>query len=270
MNQYLIDMAEKIRDVTLHSIAKVGKGHIGGCMSLCEVMSVLYFKQLNISPEEPEWENRDRFILSKGHAGPVVYSALALKGFFPEKELLTLNKVGTNIPSHCDEKKTKGIDMTTGSLGQGFSASVGMACAAKLSKQNIYIYVIIGDGESQEGQVWEAAMYAGNKGLDNLIAFTDYNKMQIDGKTQEVNGLEPLDDKWNSFNWHTQAVDGHDVDQIDTAIENAKKIQGKPSMIILNTIKGKGEPSAENLLESHSMKYTEEMYEMRGEKYEDV
>ncbi|MEG0275153.1 MAG: transketolase [Longicatena sp.] len=250
--------ANCIRKLTLQTIARVGKGHVGGALSLCEVMSVLYYKQMNIDPLHPKWEDRDRFILSKGHAGPVVYAALALKGYFDVKELETMNEIGTRIPSHCDGRLTTGIDMTTGSLGQGFSVASGMASAAKLDKKNFYIYCIIGDGESQEGQVWEVAMYAGNHQLDNLIVFTDYNKMQIDGLTSEINSLEPLDKKWEAFNWYVQTVDGHDIKAIDKAIDNAKKIKGKPSMIILNTVKGKGAYFAENNLASHSMNVSKE------------
>ena len=251
-------MANEIRKLTLRTIANVGKGHVGGALSLCEVISVLYFKQLNIDPKQPDWILRDRFVLSKGHAGPVVYAALALRGYFDEKELETMNQLGTKIPSHCDGRLTTGIDMTTGSLGQGFSAAAGMACAAKLDKHDLYIYCIIGDGESQEGQIWETAMYAGNHQLDHLIAFTDNNNMQIDGLTSDINSLKPLDKKWEAFNWHVQVIDGHDVNEIDDAIEQAKKSKGKPSMIILNTIKGKGAYFAENRLDSHSMKVTKE------------
>lgn len=231
--------AVEIRKMTLRSITNVGKGHIGGTMSLCEVMSVLYFKYMNVRPEDPLWEDRDRFVLSKGHAGPVVYGALVLKGFLSPDELKTMNRFGSRLPSHCDRKLTKGIDMSTGSLGQGISTAVGMALGAKLDKRPCFIYTIIGDGESQEGQVWEAAMLAGSRRLDNLIAFTDYNKLQIDGYTGDVNDLEPLDKKWEAFGWHVQSIDGHDIKAIDYAIDMARKTKGKPSMILLNTSKGK-------------------------------
>lgn len=253
--------AVEIRKLTLRSITNVGKGHIGGTMSLCEVMSVLYFKYMNVRPKEPLWEDRDRFILSKGHAGPVVYAALVLKGFLSPDELKTMNRFGSRLPSHCDRKLTRGIDMSTGSLGQGISTAVGMALGAKLDKRPSFIYTIIGDGESQEGQIWEAAMLAGSRRLDNLIAFTDYNKLQIDGYIGEVNDLEPLDKKWEAFGWHVQSIDGHDIEEIDYAIDMARKTKGKPSMILLNTSKGKGVGFAENRAESHSMNITEEMYE---------
>lgn len=258
-NKELVQKAREIRRLTIQSIAKVGKGHIGGTLSLCEVMSVLYFKYLNVRSEEPLWENRDRFVLSKGHAGPVVYSALALKGFLNISELESMNRFGSRLPSHCDRKLTCGIDMTTGSLGQGFSAAVGMALGAKLDRKKCRIYTIIGDGESQEGQIWEAAMLAGNRRLDNLIAFTDYNRLQIDGYVGEVNDLEPLDKKWQAFGWQVQSINGHDVAAIDYAVDLARKTKGRPSMIILNTSKGKGAYFAENKLESHSMNITGEM-----------
>lgn len=253
--------AQEIRKLTFETIGYVGKGHVGGCMSLCEVMSVLYFSQMNVRPEDPQWKHRDRFVLSKGHAGPVVYSALALRGFFDREELKSMNALGTSIPSHCDATRTTGVDVTTGSLGQGFSVAVGIALAAKLDREAFYIYPIIGDGESQEGLVWEAAMLAGNKGLDNIIAFVDYNKLQIDDYVAKVNGLEPLTDKWAAFGWDVQSVDGHNVEEIDQAVSKAKQSKGKPHMIILNTVKGKGISFAENVITNHSMTVSKDMFE---------
>ena len=262
--------AHEIRTLTLETIGHVGKGHLGGCMSLCEVMSVLYFSQMNVRPENPQWKHRDRFILSKGHAGPVVYSALALRGYFDREALKSLNELGTSIPSHCDATRTAGVDVTTGSLGQGFSVAVGIALAAKLDREALYVYPIIGDGESQEGLVWEAAMLAGNKGLDNIIGFTDYNNLQIAGHVSEVNGLEPLADKWAAFGWDVQSVDGHDVEEIDQAVSRAKQDGGKPHMIILRTVKGKGISFAENVVTNHSMTISKDVLErelklLRGE-----
>ena len=262
--------AHEIRTLTLETIGHVGKGHLGGCMSLCEVMSVLYFSQMNVRPENPQWKHRDRFILSKGHAGPVVYSALALRGYFDREALKSLNELGTSIPSHCDATRTAGVDVTTGSLGQGFSVAVGIALAAKLDREALYVYPIIGDGESQEGLVWEAAMLAGNKGLDNIIGFTDYNNLQIDGHVSEVNGLEPLADKWAAFGWDVQSVDGHDVEEIDQAVSRAKQDGGKPHMIIVRTVKGKGISFAENVVTNHSMTISKDVLErelklLRGE-----
>jgi len=254
-------IAEKIRYLTVDEIGTLGVGHIGGSLSISNVLSSLYFDAMNIDPENPDKDDRDRLVLSKGHGGPALYATLALKGYIPMEELKTLNQPDTNLPSHCDRTKTRGIDMTTGSLGQGFSAAVGMAVGAKYRKLPSYIYTIIGDGESQEGQIWEAAMYAGSHKLDNLIAFTDYNKMQIDGYVEEINGLYPLEDKWKAFGWNVYSVDGHSCREICLAIDKAKKIKNYPCMIILNTIKGKGCYFAENLLACHNMSITPEMKE---------
>lgn len=256
----LAEKAHEIRKQTIECIGKLGVGHIGGCLSLPEVLSVLYYDAMNIDPKDPKKTDRDRFVLSKGHGGPALYATLALKGYFGMDWLDTLNQLNTNLPSHCDMQRTPGIDMTTGSLGQGFSAAVGMAIAAKINQQSCNIYTIIGDGESQEGQIWEAAMLAGNRKLDNLIAFTDFNKMQLDGYIDDFNGLYPLEDKWKAFGWHVQSVNGHDVEQISYAIDNAKKIKQRPSMILLNTIKGKGGYFCENNLASHNMAVSEEMW----------
>jgi transketolase len=256
----LEEKACEIRKLTIQSIGKLGVGHIGGALSLCEVLSALYFEVMNVDAKDSKKADRDRLVLSKGHGGPALYATLALKGFIPIEELDTLNRPNTHLPSHCDMKLTNGIDMSTGSLGQGFSAAAGMATAAKLDKQNFFIFSIIGDGESQEGQIWEAAMFAASRKLDNFIAFTDYNRMQLDGFTEDVNGLEPLDKKWEAFGWHVQMVDGHDIAQILYAIDNAKKIKGKPSMILLNTIKGKGGYFCENMVASHNMAINEETW----------
>lgn len=255
---FLHKKAKEIRKLTIETIGKLGVGHIGGSLTLCEVLSVLYFDAMKVFPEDSKNPERDRLVLSKGHGGPALYATLALKGFLKQEELETLNRPNTHLPSHCDRCLTNGIDMSTGSLGQGFSAAVGMAVAAKMDKLPIHVYAIIGDGESQEGQIWEAAMASGNRRLDNLIAFTDYNKMQIDGYTDEINSLEPLDKKWESFGWQVQTIDGHDVYQIQRAIDKAKKLRGKPHMIILDTIKGKGGYFCENQVTSHNMSITEE------------
>lgn len=255
--EMLKEKAKEIRKLTIQAIGELGVGHIGGALSLCEVLSVLYFDAMNVDADNSKMENRDRFVLSKGHGGPAVYATLALKGFIPMEELHTLNRPNTHLPSHCDMKLTNGIDMSTGSLGQGFSAATGMALAAKMDQRDLYVYAIVGDGESQEGQIWEAAMLAGSRRLDNFIAFTDYNKMQLDGYIEDVNGLYPLDKKWEAFGWHVQTVDGHDVQAIAHAIDNAKKVKGKPSMIILDTIKGKGGYFCENMVASHNMNIDE-------------
>ncbi|HHW00284.1 MAG TPA: transketolase [Clostridiaceae bacterium] len=256
------EKSKEIRRLTIECIGNLGVGHIGGCLSIVDVLTVLYYSQMNVDPANPKMEGRDRLIISKGHAGPALYATLASKGFFPKDELYTLNRLGTNLPSHCDMNKTPGVDMTTGALGQGFSCAVGIAIGSKIKKDGAYIYTIIGDGESQEGQIWEAAMLAAHKKLDNLIAFTDYNKLQIDGPIDEVNSLSDLPAKWESFGWHVQRIDGHDHFAIYEAIEKAKKTEGKPSMIILDTIKGKGVSFIEAVgAGNHNMPITKEQLE---------
>ena len=245
MSEDLKKISLDIRCDVLKSIGHLGVGHIGGCLSVVELLSVLYFEAMNIDPANPKTPGRDRFICSKGHAGPAVYAALANRGYFDRKELLTLNEGGTNLPSHCDMNRTVGIDMTTGSLGQGFSCAVGVALGSKLEEDGATIYTLIGDGESQEGQIWEAAMFAAAKGLDNLIAFTDYNKLQIDDLVAKVNDVAPLAEKWAAFGWNVIEVeDGNDVDQVSEAVRHAKLGvgSGKPTMVILNTLKGCGVP----------------------------
>lgn len=237
----LKNICREVRYLTMAAIGRVGVGHIGGSLSVVEALVVLYYRHMRIDPRNPRMEGRDRFVLSKGHAGPALYSVLACKGYFDKSLLATLNAPETLLPSHCDMIRTPGVDMTAGSLGQGISCAVGIAIGARLKKDGARIYSVIGDGESQEGQVWEAAMYAAQMKLDNLIAFTDYNKQQLDGAIDDVNSLEPLLDKWAAFGWNVlDVVDGHDVEEIDDAIVQAKTCQGKPSMIILNTVKGKG------------------------------
>jgi transketolase len=243
--------ATRMRIETIRQIATRGFGHIGGAMSICDVLSVLYGDVMKIDPKNPKMENRDWFICSKGHAGPAVYSALALRGFFPVEELKTLNQHGTNFPSHCDRTKTPGIDVTTGSLGQGLSAAIGVALGHRLDKKDNYVYVILGDGECDEGQVWEAALYAAQKRTSNLIAFVDYNKQQIDGYTKDVNDLGDMREKFENFGWYSLSVDGSNVEEIEEAIQKAKEQKEKPSMIILNTRKGEGCSFAENTLNNH-------------------
>ena len=250
MNPELKEICKDIRCDILTCIAHLGVGHIGGCLSLVELLAVLYFKEMNIDPAEPKMAGRDRLVCSKGHAGPAVYAALANRGYFPKEELLTLNQGGTHLPSHCDMNLTTGIDMTTGSLGQGFSCAVGVALGSKLEKDGATIYTMIGDGESQEGQIWEAAMFAAAKKLDNLIAITDYNKLQIDDTVAKVNDIAPLGDKWAAFGWNVIEVeDGNDVEQVSAAVKHAKLGLGggKPTMVILNTVKGCGVKWIEDL-----------------------
>lgn len=250
----LKEKANQIRILTLEAIGYLGVGHVGGCMSLVEVLTLLYYRHMQVDPQDPRRRDRDQLVLSKGHAGPTLYSILADKGFFPGEWLHTLNKGGTRLPSHCDRNLTPGIDMTTGSLGQGLSAAIGIALGNRLDGINRTVYAIIGDGESNEGQVWEAAQAAAQFKLNHLIAFTDSNRLQLDGFMNEVMNIEDLVAKWHSFGWFTQRVDGHDFKQMDEAIILAKGQEAKPSMIILDTIKGKGVAFAENQPANHNMK----------------
>ena len=250
MNYDLKRMAREIRCDVIHSIAHLGVGHIGGCLSVVELVTVLYFEAMHIDPKNPNMEGRDRFISSKGHAGPAVYAALANRGYFDKSVLLTLNQGGTKLPSHCNMRLTPGIDMTTGSLGQGFSCAVGISLGAKLAKDGARVYALVGDGECQEGQIWEAAMFAAAKKLDNLIGFVDVNRLQIDGTVAEVNDVEPLADKWAAFGWNVIDVPrGNDVEAVSAAVKQAKaKLgSGKPTMVLLRTVKGCGMKWAEDL-----------------------
>ena len=250
MNCNLKDVAREIRCDVIHSIAHLGVGHIGGCLSVVELMAVLYFEAMNIDPKNPKMEGRDRFICSKGHAGPAVYAALANRGYFDKSVLLTLNQGGTKLPSHCNMRLTPGIDMTTGSLGQGFSCAVGAALGAKIARDGARVYTLLGDGECQEGQIWEAAMFAAAKRLDNLIGFVDVNRLQIDGAVAEVNDVEPLADKWAAFGWKVIDVPkGNDVEAVSAAVKQAKANLGggKPTMVLLRTVKGCGMKWAEDL-----------------------
>lgn len=231
------------KDIQMHimkTIASLGVGHVGGSLSIADLLAVLYGKEMKYDSQRPDWEERDWLVCSKGHAGPAVYSALAIKGFFPESELLTLNRPGTHLPSHCDRNLTTGIDMTTGSLGQGASTAAGVAYGMKLDHKENKVYLILGDGECQEGQVWEMALFAAQRKISNLIAFVDYNHIQLDGFTDDICSLGDMKAKFESFDWYTQDIDGHDIEAIAEAIENAKAQSERPSMIILETQKGHG------------------------------
>ena len=249
--------ANDIRRETIKCIGHLGVGHVGGALSIVDVLAVLYSGVMNIDPADPKKDDRDFLVCSKGHAGPAVYSTLALKGYFPMEMLLTLNQLGTNLPSHCDMNRTPGIDMTTGSLGQGSSTAMGIACGNRLKGLDNYTYLILGDGEINEGQVWEAALFANAKKLDHVIAFVDYNKLQLDDFTDKVCPLLDIAAKFESFGWYGQDIDGHDVEAIAKAIDNAKK-SGKPSVIVLNTIKGKGYHKIENSASNHNMNISAE------------
>ena len=247
----------EIRLETLKEIKNLGFGHIGGAMSIVETLAVLYGKVMKINPKDPKWEVRDWLVVSKGHAGPAVYATLALKGYFSKEELMTLNKPKTNLPSHCDRNKTIGIDMTTGSLGQGMSTAIGVALGNRLDEKDNYTYLILGDGECDEGQIWEGALFAHHHKLSHLIAFIDNNKKQLDGYTKEINDLGNIGNKFASFGWSTQDVDGNNIEKIYEAIEKAKKEQGKPSVIILDTIKGQGLKFVEDTMANHHMRFSD-------------
>jgi transketolase len=247
--------AREIRKLTIEEIGTLGSGHIGGSMSIADVLALLYFHRMKVDPANPRWEDRDQLVVSKGHAGPAVYAALALKGFFPKEWLATLNQGGTRLPSHCDRNLTPGIDMTAGSLGQGFSAAIGIALALRMDRRPSRVYTIIGDGESDEGQIWEGALFAAAQGISNLTAFTDYNKQQLDGYTKDIMDLGDLAAKWTAFGWYTQEVDGHDLAALDGAVEKTLARKDKPSMIIMHTLKGKGCSFAEGVEKNHSMAF---------------
>ena len=250
--------ATEIRITTLEVLGNLGFGHVGGSMSVTELLTALYFGDLmRYDPKKPRWEGRDWLIMSKGHAGPTLYTILAMLEFFPMSELPTLNRGGTHLPSHCDRNLTVGVDMTTGSLGLGMSVAVGVALGHRLDGKENRVYLIVGDGECQEGQVWEAALYAAQKGLSSLITFVDYNHQQLDGYTRDINDLGDLKSKFECFGWHAQEIDGHDFSQIFNAVEKAWGEKDRPSAIVMNTIKGKGCTYAEGVLKNHHMVVSE-------------
>lgn len=229
-----------IRQHIISMLGQAGSGHPGGSLSAADIVTTLYFHEMNVDPKNPKWPDRDRFVLSKGHAAPVLYAALAEKGFFPVEELQTLRKIGSRLQGHPSMKHLPGVEMSTGSLGQGLSTANGMALAARLDGKNYRVYVMLGDGEIQEGQVWEAAMAAAHYKLDNVVAFLDHNGLQIDGLTAEVMSPEPVSDKWRAFGWHVEEIDGHNLSEIISALAKAREVKGQPTMIVANTVKGKG------------------------------
>jgi transketolase len=252
---YLKGQAKEIRKLTIEEIGTLGTGHIGGTMSIADVLALLYFHRMKVDPAQPRLKDRDQLVVSKGHAGPAVYAALALKGYFPKEWLGTLNQGGTKLPSHCDRNLTPGIDMTAGSLGQGFSAALGIALGLRLDKSSARVYTIIGDGETDEGQIWEAALFGAAHHMSNVTAFTDYHKQQLDGYTKDILDLGDLKAKWEAFGWHTLEVDGHDMEALDEAIEKSIAEKDKPSMIIMNTLKSKGFVFGEGIEKNHSMAF---------------
>lgn len=251
--QDLKKLALEIRYESLNMMSKHGFGHVGGSLSIADAMAVLYGKQMKYKSDDPKWEGRDYLVMSKGHCAPALYSALAIEGFFPKEELLTMNELGTRLPSHADKNKAPGVDMTTGSLGQGVSCALGMALGLKLQGKDNMVYSIIGDGEAQEGQVWETMLIAPNKKVSNFIVLIDNNKQELDGFTDDISSLGDVRLKAEAFGWHAVEVDGHDVDAIDAAIEECKK-SDKPGFIVLDTIKGKGWPAMEKNPGNHAMR----------------
>jgi transketolase len=245
--------AQQVRESILRMVYAANSGHCGGSLSAADLVTALYFHIMRVNPQDPKWEDRDRFILSKGHACPVIYAALALRGYFPQEELGTLRAINSRLQGHPDMRKTPGLDATTGSLGQGLSLGVGMALAAKIGGKGYRVYVLMGDGETNEGQIWEAAACAAKYGLNNLVGIVDANGLQNDGPTDAIMPMQPLAEKWRAFGWNVLEIDGHDMEQIVTALEQANESnQGKPTAIIAKTVKGKGVSFMENVVEWHS------------------
>lgn len=237
-----------------------GSGHVGGSLSCVEILTTLFFEIMRLHPDEPDWSGRDRFVLSKGHASPSLYAVLAERGYFPLEELKTFTQSGSRLQKHVDMHRLPGVDVSSGSLGQGLSISIGMALADRLDQKDRRVYCVIGDGESQEGQIWEAAMAAAQFKLDTLVLYLDHNRIQVDGFLKSIIEIEPIDEKWQSFGWHVQRIDGHAIDQILDATALAKANIGKPHMIICDTVKGKGISFAENKVEWHSHAINDDEY----------
>ena len=260
--QLLQEKANAIRVGIIESTHAAKSGHPGGSLSCTELITYLYFYRMNIDPTNPDWEDRDRFVLSKGHCAPALYAALAHRGFFDPARLTELRKLGSFLQGHPDMKSTPGVDMSTGSLGQGISAACGMAMTAKATNKNLRVYTLLGDGECEEGQVWEAAMFAAHYKLDNLIAFVDYNGYQIDGAVTDVMNPTPIDEKFAAFGWHTVVIDGHDYNAIHDAVEQALTIKGRPCAVIMKTVKGKGISFMENNYKWHGVATNDEQKEL--------
>jgi len=254
--------AKEIRKGIIESVYNAKSGHPGGSLSIAELLTVLYFNEMNIDENNPKWEERDRFVLSKGHCSPALYSCLAERGFFSKDLLVTLRKINSNLQGHPDMNKIPGVDMTTGSLGQGLSTANGMAIAGKLDNKDYRVYTILGDGEIEEGQIWEAAMSASHYKLDNLCVIVDKNDLQIDGRTDEVMSSAPLDEKFKSFGFEVVTIDGNNILEIMKAFAKAKTIKNRPTCIIAQTIKGKGVSFMENKVEWHGKAPNEEQYNL--------
>ncbi len=252
--------AAKVRLGILEGVYHAKSGHPGGSLSAADIITYLYFREMRVDPQRPQWEDRDRFVLSKGHGAPALYAALALKGFFPMEEMKKLRHVGAMLQGHPDMKGTPGVDMSTGSLGQGISAACGIALAGKLSKKDFRVYAMLGDGELEEGQVWEAAMFASHKKLDNLCVIVDYNDLQISGHLHEVCSPEPITDKFTAFGFHVISINGHDFSQIEHALLEAKSVTGKPTAIIASTHKGQGVSFMQDNVGWHGVAPNSEQY----------
>ena len=263
-------MANEVRKGIVTAVHSAKSGHPGGSLSAADILTYLYFEEMNIDPKDPKKADRDRFVLSKGHIAPALYSTLAHRGYFPVEDLTTLRHVGSYLQGHPDMKHIPGVDMSSGSLGQGSSAAVGMALSAKLSNDSYRVYTLLGDGEIQEGQVWEAAMFAGSRKLDNLVVIVDNNGLQIDGPIDEVNSPYPIGAKFEAFNFNVVEIDGHDFDQIADAFKQAKECKGKPTAIIMKTIKGKGVSFMENQVSWHGSAPNDEQCKQALEELEKV
>lgn len=254
-------MATQIRLDILEEVFSASSGHPGGSMSIAEILTYLYFQEMRIDPQNPKWEDRDRFVLSKGHTAPGLYAALAERGFFPKEDLKTFRKIDSYLQGHPDMKGVPGVDMSSGSLGLGVSTACGMALSGKIYKKDYRVYTVLGDGEIAEGQVWEAAMFASHYKLDNLCAFVDFNGLQIDGAITDVMNSTPIDEKFRAFGWNVVVIDGHDLNQIESAVEEAKSTKGRPTMILCKTVKGKGVSFMENKAGWHGKAPNAEEYE---------
>ena len=261
-------IANRVRKGIVSSVHSAKAGHPGGSLSAADIYTYLYFEELNIDPENPRKADRDRFVLSKGHTAPGLYSVLAARGFFPEKDLLTLRQIGSYLQGHPDMKNIPGVDMSSGSLGQGVSAAVGMALAGKMDGADYRVYSLLGDGEIQEGQVWEAAMFAGHRKLDNLVLIVDNNGLQIDGDIEKVCSPYPIDEKFKAFNFHVINIDAHDFDQMENAFKEAKETKGMPTAIIAKSVKGKGVSFMENQASWHGVAPNDEQYAQAMEELE--
>lgn len=264
----LMKTAVEIRKGIITSLHSAKAGHPGGSLSATEIFTYLYFEEMNVDPKDPKKADRDRFVLSKGHTAPGLYSTLAQKGYFPKEDLLTLRHTGSYLQGHPDMKHIPGVDMSSGSLGQGISAAVGMAIAGKLDQADYRVYTLLGDGEIEEGQVWEASMLAAHKKLDNLVVIVDNNNLQIDGAITEVNSPYPIDKKFEAFNFHVINIDGNDFDQIDAAFKEAKTVKGQPTAIIAKTVKGKGISFMENQVGWHGKAPNDEEFKLAMEELE--